>query len=155
MHVDGTLGMSDIDRMLHTFELDMTASERDQFFAYCDIDGNARISSEEFQAGWDQMMKVKVLASLEGVGMSRREALAGAALAVISVAMLAVFIVVGVDAFTGADGVGSTIQSFLILAISRGVANSRAQAAYEAETTNKNIVTTVVEKHREAVSDVA
>ena len=122
---DGELTMVEVERLFASFDLDVTEGERDLFFSICDVDVDHKLSADEFQAGWDAMMREKLRASLMTVGVSRGEAVAATLVAVVIMILLATFIVMGINAFTTANGFIATVQSLLITATSMAIGSSQ------------------------------
>lgn len=150
---DGTMTIDDIDRMFAAFQLDVTAKERDQFFAYCDLDGDEKLTASEFQAGWDNMMKEKLRRSLKLVGISQEEAIFGAFVAIATMVMLSMFIIFGINAFTTTDGAIATIQSLVIAGASRGVGSIRADAAEDAKGGAEALVKKILQERKDAAQE--
>ena len=99
------------------------------------------------------MMQDMVASSLISVGVTRTDAVLAAMMAVVCLILLCVFIILGIDAFAGANNVSATLQSLIIFGVSRQVSNLRKQAASEANTVYKankddKLVETIVQRQK-------
>jgi hypothetical protein len=124
---DGVLAIDEIENMFRIFKLNVDRTEVDQFIAYCDTDGSGDVSVEEFQAGWDYFTDSKLDNSLESFGISTTEAVLAALIGFATIVILGIFVILGIQAFSGAGTFGAVVQSLVIGAIANGTASVRKE----------------------------
>lgn len=154
---EGTLTTEDIERMFESFDLNLSDHQKDSFFANTDSDASGTINATEFQEGWDLMMKGMVMSSLDGAGFTRLDAFMAAGMAVLCLILLTVFVIMGVNAFSGTNNVSATLQSLIIAGVTSQVRNARRRAASEQDSLAKDsadgkLVSSIVEKQQEVAS---
>ena len=103
------------------------------------------------------MMKGMVMSSLDGAGFTRLDAFMAAGMAVLCLILLTVFVIMGVNAFSGTNNVSATLQSLIIAGVTSQVRNARRRAASEQDSLAKDsadgkLVSSIVEKQQEVAS---
>lgn len=139
---DASLSVAEIDEMWRVLDLGFTAEQQQSFFAYCDTNFTNTIESTEFEAGWDYVVDEFAQKCLRDAKLSTPHIFAACAVIVSYVLVLAVFVVVGIQSFTGAGSFGASLQSILIGGW--GFAATKLRRPSEAE--NEKGLTSLVDK---------
>jgi len=99
--------------------LQLTKSQKEQLFAFCDADCSGRISEKEFTNGWEKLVQVFLERSATNVGVSNLQILFTVAYLVFMLSLLLAFVLVALAAWNTNDSFIATVQSGLVVACGR------------------------------------
>merc|ERR1711988_1830109 len=94
-----TLKMDEFKTLFDLLELDITENQKENLFAFCDVDCSGEISEKEFQDGWDMMVEVFLENSADSQGLSKAQILLVIFYIVVILAMLVTFILFAIGAW--------------------------------------------------------
>eukprot|EP00966_Prymnesium_polylepis_P139071 3213407-Prymnesium_polylepis.2 len=64
------LTMVDFKHLFTPVEIPVTETQKEQLFAFCDLNCSGSISAKEFQDGWDLMIEVFLIQAAADQGLS-------------------------------------------------------------------------------------
>jgi len=116
---DDELDMAEFTSFFELLELQLTKSQKEQLFAFCDADCSGRISEKEFTNGWEKLVQVFLERSATNVGVSNLQILFTVAYLVFMLSLLLAFVLVALAAWNTNDSFIATVQSGLVVACGR------------------------------------
>merc|ERR1712196_710153 len=123
LNTDGTdsLTMEQFKRLFELLELDITEGQKEQLFAFCDLDMSGEISEKEFTDGWEMMVQVFLENSADNLGLSRAQIFMVVSTMMVTLVLLIVFILLTLTAWQN-EGFEAVVQSVMISGVGKATA---------------------------------
>ena len=103
----------------------------EHLFAFHDVDGDGEITLQEFEEGWDFMLKTIVEVTMKSSGLSTRDIIGHIVTAVIGLMSLFAFILLAMQSWYSNSDLDSLVQTILILSSGKLVLALRKRAPAE------------------------
>eukprot|EP00667_Euglena_gracilis_P014346 EG_transcript_14845 len=111
---NGELSKAELQKLFDKWPIGLSSRQVDQLYAFCDANGDRKVSQEEFQEGWDACMEWIVEQTVESAGLSTAQIVIICLVVTVCLVLLFVFIFVASAAWLNEDNFNSVIQSFLL-----------------------------------------
>ena len=128
---EAELSMEEFKRIFVLLELDLTENQKEQLFAFCDVDCSGAISEKEFVDGWARMVEVFLEHAADGVGLSMVQIVGVVLYLLIMLGLLVAFILLALSAWNTNSSFGSSVQTAAIAGVSKATTKMRAKSAAE------------------------
>jgi len=125
------LSMDEFKHLFDFLELSITETQKEQLFAFCDMDCSGKISAKEFQEGWEKMMEVFLEQAAAGQGLSTVQIFAMVAALVTILALLLFFILSALSSYSNEGSFAAISQSVLISGCGKAATALRKRAKAE------------------------
>jgi len=149
----GTVGMDEFKEFFEVLELEMTDSQKEQLFAFCDVDCSGEISEKEFEEGWEKMLAVFLEQSAEGQGLSRIQIFIAVLWIVACLALLIVFILITLSPWNNEGSFASVVQSSLISGCGKAAVSLRKKGKAESGESIDGLAKKIVDNSETAATE--
>ena len=146
--------MEQFKRLFDLLELDVTETQKEQLFAFCDTDMTGQISEKEFADGWDTLVEVFLENSADSLGLSRAQIFCVVFMLVITLALVVVFILLTLNAWRGGS-FEAFVQSILISGAGKVTAALRSRSKAENADSIDGLVDKIMSEQEENASDMS
>jgi len=116
---DDELEMDEFQSMFDLLDLNLTENQKEQLFAFCDVDCSGRISEKEFTQGWDRLKELFLEASAGNAGVSRLQIVITCLYLVVVLGLLIAFVLMALAAWNTNDSFTASVQSGVVIACGR------------------------------------
>ena len=123
--------MEEFTKFFVLLELDLTDNQKEQLFAFCDVDCSGTISEKEFVDGWERMVEVFLEHAADGVGLSTLQIVSVVLYLLIMLGLLIAFILLALSAWNSNSNFGSSVQTAAIAGVSKVTTKLRTKSAAE------------------------
>lgn len=128
---DTELSMAEFKRIFDLLELDLTDSQKEMLFSFCDSDCSGSISEKEFVEGWEKMVQVFLEHAAHGSGLSTVQIVGIVTYMLIVLALGIVFILLALSAWTAHTSFGASVQTGSIVGLAQVTSKMRRKTAAE------------------------
>jgi len=148
------MSMAEFREMFALLQLNLSESQQDQLFAYCDVDTNGTISSKEFQDGWDTVVKVFLENGAATLGLSKAQIFLAVTSITVFLILLFSFVLVTLAAWSNESSFAAVVQSGLISGA--GLASNALRQRSKAESDDVGgLVDKIMDDQQEAADEAA
>jgi hypothetical protein len=150
---DDVMSMEEFQRLFELLELDLKEEQKEQLFAYCDIDCSGKIDEKEFADGWEKMVQIFLENSASGLGLSRLQIALAVGWAVLCLVLLVAFILITLSAWRNEGGFEVVVQSLLVSGTGKAVAAMRRRSKAEDKDSVGSLVEGIMSENQSSASE--
>jgi len=148
-----TLSMEDFEHIFELLDLNITENQKDQLFAFCDVDCSGDISEQEFVTGWELMVQIFLEESAASLGLSTADIVFVVVSLVTILALVIAFVLMTLSAWANEGSFEAVIQSLLISGCGKATTLLRKRSKAEDNGNMDGLVKKLMKDQEDATSE--